>query len=667
MSCEQARGVLLFCFPTFSFSFSFLQLDMCMWRLLAVIVLLPLLSAQHTANDTARCLYDLEHHMTKKMIDATGKLPSGMEELNFRSLGSYHECLSNKTAAHYCVVSSAKIPLSWGICVPPSCTTHVLDENLYRIAPLLQNVSGIDVGYLYASCARKSDLSTDGGAIFVIVIASFIGLLVLLGTLIDVQAEFQSFLSTDFTLIGGDEREKEPLIQQMHDFKETREAFHQDLAYTKPESLPIRLLACFSLVRNVPKLCSTDAHKDSILCLNGIRTISMMWVVLGHTYFFFEFYDISNPLAMYDVLNRFSFQIVDNALFSVDSFFFLSGFLVALGCFKLLAKRGKLPWAQFYVARYLRLSPLYFLVLIFYIKIQRYLGQGPYWFFAQYTPDACSQDWWANLLYINNFYPNGGDVQNTCMGWTWYLANDMQFYIISPIFLLALHKSRRLGFAIWSVVLVVCTGITIGLAYKFKLTAAMTEAPRIGGGNQGTVYYVKPYCRIQPYLVGLLTGYFYFHHKSLPRFFTPVTLILGYIVCFAIIFFSLFGLTNGNDGFGGKLDQTSDALYLGFARLGWGVALGWIVYTSALGMGGIINNILASKIFIPLSRLTYAAYLIHPVVIQTTLSSYPSSIWFSDTVAVYFFLGHLGLTYLSAILLVLFAEMPFAQLLKFCM
>ena len=35
---------------------------------------------------------------------------------------------------------------------------------------------------------------------------------------------------------------------------------------------------------------------------------------------------------------------------------------------------------------------------------------------------------WQNALYINNLY----DFDKQCIGWSWYLANDMQFYWLTP-------------------------------------------------------------------------------------------------------------------------------------------------------------------------------------------------------------------------------------------
>ena len=41
---------------------------------------------------------------------------------------------------------------------------------------------------------------------------------------------------------------------------------------------------CFSLVKNTKAVMNTSAPDGAILSINGIRTISMMWVILGHCY-----------------------------------------------------------------------------------------------------------------------------------------------------------------------------------------------------------------------------------------------------------------------------------------------------------------------------------------------------------------------------------------------
>lgn len=43
----------------------------------------------------------------------------------------------------------------------------------------------------------------------------------------------------------------------------------------------------------------------------------------------------------------------------------------------------------------------------------------------------CDRYWWRNILYINNLYP----LSEMCMIWTWYMANDTQFYAIGLILL----------------------------------------------------------------------------------------------------------------------------------------------------------------------------------------------------------------------------------------
>ena len=83
--------------------------------------------------------------------------------------------------------------------------------------------------------------------------------------------------------------------------------------------------------------------------------------------------------------------------------------------------------------------------------------------------DACRNGWWANMLYVNNFWHVGpgavevnsctgknlyyykslkdtfGIFQSQCLGVTWYMANDMQYFIISPLVFMPLFFFKTLG------------------------------------------------------------------------------------------------------------------------------------------------------------------------------------------------------------------------------
>lgn len=53
--------------------------------------------------------------------------------------------------------------------------------------------------------------------------------------------------------------------------------------------LGVQTLMCFSLYHNGWKLLATKQGPGTIRCLNGIRFISMTWVILGHSVLFAQY------------------------------------------------------------------------------------------------------------------------------------------------------------------------------------------------------------------------------------------------------------------------------------------------------------------------------------------------------------------------------------------
>ena len=153
-------------------------------------------------------------------------------------------------------------------------------------------------------------------------------------------------------------------------------------------------------------ILATHQPTNAITSINGIRVISMCWVILGHTLVWaLEYNVLANVKEVIDTVpKQFLYQLLVNATFSVDDFFLLSGLLVSYLTTKELERsKGNFPIVFFYLHRLLRLSPAYYFILFFNFKLLPYVGSGPLW----YLPDVdrCEKYWWTSTLYINNFYP----------------------------------------------------------------------------------------------------------------------------------------------------------------------------------------------------------------------------------------------------------------------
>ena len=46
----------------------------------------------------------------------------------------------------------------------------------------------------------------------------------------------------------------------------------------------VRVLLCFSICKHVPRMTSFDHAPGSMKCVNGMRSLAFLWIVLGHSF-----------------------------------------------------------------------------------------------------------------------------------------------------------------------------------------------------------------------------------------------------------------------------------------------------------------------------------------------------------------------------------------------
>ena len=246
-------------------------------------------------------------------------------------------------------------------------------------------------------------------------------------------------------------------------------------------------------------------QESSLNTLNGVRSLMMLWVVFSHEYAF-SLNNSENLFSFAEIVSQWQFIIIVSGYFSVDAFFFIGGFLVAYAFLKEQSTSFfKYPLAIF--NRFLRLIPAYFVAIMIYYSVFPHLGSGPLWYqLQQQTITPCDNGWWKSLLFINNLTDHLGDI---CLGWGWYLQNDMQLFVYC-VFLLAIYSYNKMaGY------LSIAWSMLASFAYSMVVTYTNqlhnnNKAEDVAHSNlMSDTLYISPWSRAPPYLFGLLLGILY--------------------------------------------------------------------------------------------------------------------------------------------------------------
>ncbi|GIY37579.1 nose resistant to fluoxetine protein 6 [Caerostris extrusa] len=297
----------------------------------------------------------------------------------------------------------------------------------------------------------------------------------------------------------------------------------------------------------------------------------MNWVILAHAYGI-SYPAVRNPLEISKIIDSWIFKSLLEAVILSIPF----SYSVAYLYFKQAEKTdGKIPWLYFYIHRYIRLTPIG-------LVVEHTLHQ-------QFQPNA---------------------VQ--CFGWPWYLANDMQFYVISPLFLITLWRWPKIGYSLLG--LFFCTTFVANfvIIYVYDFNLDMGTILKQDGhiedfwlgktlwNDHMNKVYVKPYTRIGPYLVGLALGYYLHKRKQNKSGKLKLEwLLAGWLVALGLICACIFSLYHQD------LSLLFACFFNALNRTVFAIGLAWILFVCIIGQGGFVDRLLSWKFWFPLSRLTF--------------------------------------------------------------
>ncbi|XP_022242186.1 nose resistant to fluoxetine protein 6-like [Limulus polyphemus] len=600
-----------------------------------------------------------------ELIDASGKLPDGVMRGTLAAFGSYDNCLEIKETislerksdiitGKYCtvkirpplpkkpkVIKNGDIIIDPGIFSEKSVTNILASRSFffyfvwYRVGMCVPSAcSREDVEGLVKSALKKSHLVVEvpncemkvaepitTTQITIISLLSVVVILVVTGTSVDISS-----------------------------------CWITDSGKQPKRGFATKALLCFSLVKNWNKLMDTRANQQ-METLNGMKMFSMLWVILGHTYYFVELFSARDIYKSFFSMNNVPFQIILNAWLAVDTFFFLGGLVMTYGVLKKMKKSGgQLNLLIEILHRYLRLTPtiLFVLGILF---LEPLAASGPFWkekIMKEVT--NCQLNWWRILVYVINWT----DYKDMCLPHLWYLSVDMQLFIPMLVVAWLLYKWPKMGLLLTCIIIVgsaTAVGIITYLE-DFYPTIVLLSPDQEFSKKIATYIYLRPYTHLGPYAVGVIVGYMLVNHGNvvLPRFAKLIGWMLSVSFNLAVLLLT-YPWNNGT-----VPGVSVSVAYASIHRIIWATGLGWTSFMSVVDQANPVKMILSWKGFVPISRLSYSLYVVHLLVIWLRVWTFRERVVFHHYDLLYQFFGHLVVSIGAACVCYLLVEAPFASL-----
>lgn len=610
-----------------------------------------------------------------KMVDATGKPPSGVFQGTSMSLGDFDECVDVTVGkkgkpplpgereyfhGKYCTVE-CKLPkglldaideyenvppsqrsnttiaksktflhmllrygqyikvaaFRFGVCIPSTCG----EEDLSSIVTTIAKQLGFPLKVLH--CQEKPHIKLSVEQSVIITVLSSLILVVCLCT--SAEVFFNKYPPNPSSKL-------------------------QNMLWNLSESI--------SAISSTKKLFRIEVDNHPIPILRGLFLLTVVLNILGHTYLMYNdlfFFKYSSVVNYFQYMQQFSFTLIANGSNGMENYFFIAGFLTTFIRWKKSVNKPKVNITKLLLKPYVRLT-LFQLLMIGLFLLLPIIGYGPFWsdFVGPYLQN-CRERWWTNLFYIQNFWAS----EDACLYHTWLLAAVMQLYIVSIIVLWCLIKRPNIGIIV--IIMIVISGMaTVGaIVFLKKLPGALSLyfLDGVSGPKMWNSLFTQTFDHVGPFSIGLVTGYVVAKHKEKLTFSAFTSTVL-WCVALASVLAVMFGLYEYRYG-DVKMDSSLAILYAMLNRNVYALFLSWFVIACVTNNAGFLTSLLSWKAFIPAYRLSYLAYLLHLLVIYYHIGILRERVYLSHEENIINYFGYLSLSFALAYICYIFFQVPY--------
>jgi len=311
--------------------------------------------------------------------------------------------------------------------------------------------------------------------------------------------------------------------------------------------------------------------------ISGLRALLACQIFLYHWFF--------DHASSFPLLLRAPFDV---GYVGVAGFFVLSGFLLTVRYYPAVERR-ELRYGQFMVKRFVRIYPLYFVVLtLLVVALGRPKHVVPHGARALLVAYSLSQGLFPSLLSVG-----------TAVAWS--LTVIMLFYFVAPPIMRWVGRGRALSAVFLRSLLVGMVGVAVGLLITSLPSGHLLHDTLVDASPNYILHYTI-FGRLPEFLVGMVAGFLFLRQDAdsrIAHYSSAMTWagLIGSLVC-------MIALDASSSELGSPANQ--------LIALGIALCVGSLIAGMACSRRGSnpVSRILGTRVMVYLGSISYALFLI---------------------------------------------------------
>ncbi len=393
------------------------------------------------------------------------------------------------------------------------------------------------------------------------------------------------------------------------------------------------------------------APQQNVPFLDGLRALAILAVIAFHSL-------IQAPELAFAVRDSAIGRVMLRGGMGVDLFFVLSGYLIGGQLLREGLESGRVGLGRFYVKRFFRIFPAYYLVLA---AVCAWVLWQPFYdaILRGTDPGAAIGLAWSNVLYLNNY------AGSRVMPWSWSLAVEEHFYLVVPLLvglvLVRIPAAARTAL-LWA--LFVVPWVARYLAWQSlgidPIPTGVVPGENVDRAADAVAWMdrvaVPSHTRFDGLVVGVLCANAQVSSERARRRWSGA----GGLALTGLALLVLWVYLAGKGG--QPIGPVASTMLFGPAALAFGGLLQHCLYRER----SWLRRVLSFRGFYPVARVSYGMYLLHPILIAalgvTALHPWLAGVGHPLLAALLLVALNTAVAYVAAVVMFLGWEWPMMRL-----